>query len=173
MIGRGNAQAGVRVTAGCHRAAACCFFSRPFVGHVRWRRGQSHLKTDERRASVHQNFDCALKVPWARPQNGRLKSGTPLRVSSEETSFTKHNRFLRMTFGAHSHQSVAVSAVIDAKGKSGRWDSNPRRQPWEGCILPLNYARSSASLLASTSIDPAKSCPEFYPVPISRAKTEV
>jgi len=28
-------------------------------------------------------------------------------------------------------------------------------------------------LLASTSIDPAKSCPEFYPVPISRAKTEV
>ena len=25
--------------------------------------------------------------------------------------------------------------------ESGRWDSNPRRQPWEGCILPLNYAR--------------------------------
>ncbi len=25
--------------------------------------------------------------------------------------------------------------------KSGRRDSNPRRQPWEGCILPLNYAR--------------------------------
>ena len=28
--------------------------------------------------------------------------------------------------------------------KSGRWDSNPRRQPWEGCILPLNYARKRA-----------------------------
>src|SRR5436190_24190039 len=27
--------------------------------------------------------------------------------------------------------------------KSGRWDSNPRRQPWEGCILPLNYARGA------------------------------
>ena len=25
--------------------------------------------------------------------------------------------------------------------KSGRRDSNPQRQPWEGCILPLNYAR--------------------------------
>ena len=25
--------------------------------------------------------------------------------------------------------------------KSGRRDSNPRRQPWEGCILPLNYFR--------------------------------
>ena len=24
---------------------------------------------------------------------------------------------------------------------SGRRDSNPRRQPWEGCILPLNYVR--------------------------------
>ena len=30
--------------------------------------------------------------------------------------------------------------------KSGRWDSNPRRQPWEGCILPLNYARNISSL---------------------------
>ena len=25
--------------------------------------------------------------------------------------------------------------------KSGRWDSNPRRSPWEGDILPLNYTR--------------------------------
>jgi hypothetical protein len=30
-----------------------------------------------------------------------------------------------------------------SKGKkiSGRWDSNPRRSPWEGDILPLNYTR--------------------------------
>ena len=27
------------------------------------------------------------------------------------------------------------------KKNSGRRDSNPRRQPWEGCILPLNYVR--------------------------------
>lgn len=27
------------------------------------------------------------------------------------------------------------------KKNSGRRDSNPRRQPWEGCILPLNYFR--------------------------------
>src|SRR6185437_11988541 len=32
--------------------------------------------------------------------------------------------------------------------KSGRWDSNPRRQPWEGCILPLNYARKIAFTVA-------------------------
>ncbi len=29
--------------------------------------------------------------------------------------------------------------------KSGRWDSNPRRSPWEGDILPLNYTRKYLS----------------------------
>lgn len=24
---------------------------------------------------------------------------------------------------------------------SGQWDSNPRHTPWEGVVLPLNYAR--------------------------------
>lgn len=32
---------------------------------------------------------------------------------------------------------------------SGRRGSNPRRQPWEGCILPLNYPRSDYSILAN------------------------
>ena len=27
--------------------------------------------------------------------------------------------------------------------KSGRRDSNPRHQPWQGCALPLSYARKS------------------------------
>lgn len=31
------------------------------------------------------------------------------------------------------------------RGWSGRWDSNPRPQPWQGCALPLSYARSHAS----------------------------
>ena len=37
-----------------------------------------------------------------------------------------------------------VSEKIDSvsqKNISGRRDSNSRRQPWEGCILPLNYIR--------------------------------
>ena len=29
---------------------------------------------------------------------------------------------------------------------SGRWDSNPRLQPWQGCALPLSYARTFNSL---------------------------
>ena len=28
---------------------------------------------------------------------------------------------------------------------SGRWDSNPRPQPWQGCALPLSYTRSTAA----------------------------
>ena len=32
--------------------------------------------------------------------------------------------------------------------KSGRWDSNPRRRPWEGRILPLNYARNVSWIVA-------------------------
>ena len=29
---------------------------------------------------------------------------------------------------------------------SGRWDSNPRPQPWQGCALPLSYARVGYNL---------------------------
>ena len=29
---------------------------------------------------------------------------------------------------------------------SGRWDLNPRPSPWEGDILPLNYARTRISI---------------------------
>ena len=29
---------------------------------------------------------------------------------------------------------------------SGRRDSNPRLQPWQGCALPLSYAREKMSL---------------------------
>src|SRR4051794_24397897 len=36
------------------------------------------------------------------------------------------------------------TAVVRPKKKvwSGRRDSNPRPQPWQGCALPLSYARS-------------------------------
>ncbi len=30
--------------------------------------------------------------------------------------------------------------------KSGRRDSNPRPQPWQGCILPLNYFRMTNTI---------------------------
>src|SRR6201987_4063182 len=32
-------------------------------------------------------------------------------------------------------------ALISLENWSGRWDSNPRPQPWQGCALPLSYTR--------------------------------
>ncbi|CCD03582.1 protein of unknown function (plasmid) [Azospirillum baldaniorum] len=37
---------------------------------------------------------------------------------------------------------------------SGRRDSNPRPQPWQGCALPLSYARNVARV---TGLEPAAS----------------
>lgn len=34
-----------------------------------------------------------------------------------------------------------IDEMYKSAQKSGRWDSNPRRSPWEGDILPLNYTR--------------------------------
>ena len=50
----------------------------------------------------------------------------------------------------HNHQS----AIIDHQSLSGRWDSNPRPSPWQGDILPLNYARTKkvTFLIASPAI---------------------
>src|SRR5690554_6064612 len=31
--------------------------------------------------------------------------------------------------------------VVHQENWSGRWDSNPRPQPWQGCALPLSYTR--------------------------------
>ncbi len=48
---------------------------------------------------------------------------------------------------ASEPQTRRLSASDFLKGErrsadwSGRWDSNPRPQPWQGCALPLSYAR--------------------------------
>ena len=33
--------------------------------------------------------------------------------------------------------------------RSGRWDLNPRHQPWQGCALPLSYIRRKIKGLTS------------------------
>ena len=37
---------------------------------------------------------------------------------------------------------------------SGRRDSNPRPQPWQGCALPLSYARSGARRRSNINLQP-------------------
>ena len=34
-----------------------------------------------------------------------------------------------------------MGMFLEFKKKSGKRDSNPRPQPWQGCALPLSYFR--------------------------------
>src|SRR5207302_8293239 len=38
-------------------------------------------------------------------------------------------------------KAAANRGFSHCRSWSGRWDSNPRPQPWQGCALPLSYAR--------------------------------
>src|SRR3990170_482837 len=40
-------------------------------------------------------------------------------------------------------RAIAGSCIAWREFWSGRRDSNPRPQPWQGCALPLSYARSA------------------------------
>ena len=42
------------------------------------------------------------------------------------------------------HAAWRPMSIADVRGWSGRRDSNPRRQPWQGCTLPLSYSRRTA-----------------------------
>ena len=41
-------------------------------------------------------------------------------------------------------ETYAILEKLSKKNWSGRRDLNPRPQPWQGCALPLSYARSLA-----------------------------
>src|SRR4051794_24858341 len=45
---------------------------------------------------------------------------------------------------ARASRSRPVESPDSKDSWSGRRDSNPRPQPWQGCALPLSYARSRA-----------------------------
>ena len=79
-------------------------------------------------------------------------------ASSAKVSRPRRSRPFRITDPTPRHQMQETSrkihaalsgkagcpsaASISEKGKwSGRGDSNARHQPWQGCALPLSYAR--------------------------------
>ncbi len=43
-----------------------------------------------------------------------------------------------------NEESPAITGPFNVALQSGRRDSNPRRQPWQGCTLPLSYSREGA-----------------------------
>src|SRR4051812_15950033 len=65
------------------------------------------------------------------------------RVLASEPRFSR--RFFEFPCGdAVGAQPLAPGVLLLSiwKDWSGRRDSNPRPQPWQGCALPLSYARS-------------------------------
>ena len=69
--------------------------------------------------------------PVGGPSNGLFKGGLAGRTKAP------------LAAGAVSAFRVANFQEDKEKGDwSGRWDSNPRPQPWQGCALPLSYTRT-------------------------------
>jgi hypothetical protein len=46
------------------------------------------------------------------------------------------------------------STTSNHQSLSGRWDSNPRPTPWQGVVLPLNYARINMPWMTDLSFRP-------------------
>src|SRR5690606_10938051 len=44
-------------------------------------------------------------------------------------------------FGGDRAENTTGRSANRPESESGRGDSNPRRQPWQGCTLPLSYSR--------------------------------
>ena len=80
------------------------------------------------------------QLPWTVPPL-RLKEfkNRVVKIGSEESRVKAKEIYEYLTICSH-----LVAEQTQAKVKfswSGRWDSNPRLQPWQGCALPLSYAR--------------------------------
>ena len=63
---------------------------------------------------------------------------------------------LRLSHLATPPESISAGGPRRLKKTrwSGKRDSNPRLQPWQGCTLPLSYSRSTRRAIAICSKDP-------------------
>ncbi len=64
------------------------------------------------------------------------------------------------------NESPAIGRADFQMYWSGRRELNPRRQPWQGCTLPLSYSRSHppmGSVNLAIAVDRVNSSPHFSP----------
>ncbi len=95
----------------------------------------------------------ASKKPWVDPDDApeltkEWFERADLYEGDEEQAawFRRHRAFPRRRPRlaiAHQCRLAKGGSASALRGKfwSGRRDSNPRPQPWQGCALPLSYAR--------------------------------
>ena len=67
----------------------------------------------------------------------------------------------RLAWSAAGLSSCCFAAFAAFTTWSGRRDLNPRRQPWQGCTLPLSYSRGLRHRLQKHD---AKGALRFFPV---------
>ena len=79
--------------------------------------------------------EIATKARRGRPETSRTETLPPAPRSRSRT--------IRESRCAAVAQRTGLQNRRQSAGNwSGRRDSNPRPQPWQGCALPLSYARS-------------------------------
>ena len=95
----------------------------------------------------------ACRVNWPSPKLRReigIRRALPYRSAIEPPSLTR--KCLRqLGFSAVPKMAERVWSGADW---SGRRDSNPRPQPWQGCALPLSYARAPDQGAVSRRLPP-------------------
>ena len=115
-------------------------------------------------AAAYNPHQFPLRMPdliMHAAQNVAARKGMIVLYEREVTSDRFGKKFLIETLeqepavvfmddGSKNKQSVQGSGVdVHMDNWSGRRDSNPRLQPWQGCALPLSYARNRGDLYRS------------------------
>jgi hypothetical protein len=82
------------------------------------------------------------------PSSGRPFRAGPVGSSQCRAPMRRERASLHPLAAAFSHPGAPSRVDVERSpvaGQferwSGRWDSNPRPQPWQGCALPLSYTR--------------------------------
>ena len=113
------------------------------------------MTQDEATVARTENRPSAV---WAEAGALAMASGASAAPNMKEGTGWKWRRRIIPTAYAHSDEESSFEPARSAKAGrankdprvrprdveewSGRRDSNPRPQPWQGCALPLSYARS-------------------------------
>ena len=119
-------------------------------------RGWGYWSSDNSNATLPKKWRAHLRRDFRTLGPPVCKTGTSIRVAHFliEESITECNPECRLlardsmttSFAAGVPAATIGGCVLWGKlgpiaGSSGRRGSNPRRQAWEACILPLNYSR--------------------------------
>ncbi len=97
------------------------------------------------RKSTHRPERTAVWNPWRDPH----KHGRPM-IGSNACPTGAQTLLAKAVSGGFGMPVDNVSKSLE--NWSGRWDSNPRPQPWQGCALPLSYARAPSPPAAEAGL---------------------